>query len=228
MTGFTAWLQQLRLDTLLDYLISAAAALLSIAVHETCHGLAAYWMGDDTAKEQGRLSLNPLRHIDPVGLLMMVVFHFGWAKPVQVNAARFRDPKVGMAITALAGPVSNLLLGILALMLMTLCQFLSLRYAWLSYAGSFFSTLAAISLGLFLFNLIPIPPLDGSKVLFAVLPDRAYLTLMRYERYGMILLVLLLVLGVLDGPLSFLMNALLNGLFRLLTPYIRLVYHLLF
>ena len=182
MTTFLSWLRQLNFDTLLDTLIVVLASLLCITVHESCHGLAAYWLGDDTAKRMGRISLNPLRHIDIGGLIMMAIFHFGWAKPVTIDMRRFRNRRAGMAITALAGPVSNVILAFLALICLALC------------------------------NLIPIPPLDGSKVLFSLLPDSAYAWLMRYERYGMILLYILLFADVLDTPLNFLRTGLLNGL----------------
>lgn len=222
MSSFVSWLQQLQFGKLVNYLIGAAAALLCIAVHETCHGLAALWMGDDTAKQEGRLSLNPLRHIDPVGLLMMVVFHFGWARPVRVNMNRFRNPKLGMAITALAGPVSNVLLCILGLMIWFLL-YVRANGSTEGYLLLFFQEMYLISAGLAIFNIFPIPPLDGSKVLFALLPDAAYRQLMRYERYGMLVLVILLFTGVLDKPLNYLLSGLLNGLVWMLDPYFDLI-----
>ena len=183
--------------------------LLAITLHEASHGYVAWYFGDDTARSLGRVTLNPLKHIDPMGLLMMVVFKFGWAKPVPVNMMRFRSPKRGMALTALAGPASNVLLALVFLFLYGLLyralysvQFL-LDMIWLT---------AYISLALAIFNIIPVSPLDGSKVLFALLPDAAYAKLMRYERYGMALLMLLLLTGVLDVPLEFLRDGLLNGL----------------
>ena len=171
---------------LLNIVLSVVPALLCITFHEVSHGWVAYRLGDPTAKDAGRLTLNPLKHIDMMGLLMMVVFKFGWAKPVPVNMMRFRNPKRGMALTALAGPVSNVLLALVFLFLYGLLyralysvQFL-LDMIWLT---------AYISLALAIFNIIPVSPLDGSKVLFALLPDAAYAKLMRYERYGMILLL---------------------------------------
>ena len=165
---------------LLNIVLSVVPSLLCITFHEVSHGYVAYRLGDTTAKDAGRLTLNPLKHIDPMGLLMMVVFKFGWAKPVPVNMMRFRSPKRGMALTALAGPVSNVLLALVFLFLYGLLyralysvQFL-LDMIWLT---------AYISLALAIFNIIPVSPLDGSKVLFALLPDAAYAKLMRYERY---------------------------------------------
>ncbi|MBO6055297.1 MAG: site-2 protease family protein [Oscillospiraceae bacterium] len=223
MFSFTSWLQQLRFDRLLGYLVGAAAALLCIAVHETCHGLAALALGDDTAKREGRLSLNPLRHIDPVGLLMMVFFHFGWARPVRVNMYRFKNPKAGMAITALAGPVSNIVLCLIGLMILYPVSYVSGSSKVMQYVLMFLSELVLISAGLAIFNFFPIPPLDGSKVLFSLLPDRAYAKLMQYERYGMILLVILLLSNMLDRPLSFLLYGLLDVLSFLLKPYYQLI-----
>ena len=184
---------------LLNIVLSVVPSLLCITFHEVSHGYVAYRLGDTTAKDAGRLTLNPLKHIDPMGLLMMVVFKFGWAKPVPVNMMRFRSPKRGMALTALAGPVSNVLLALVFLFLYGLLyralysvQFL-LDMIWLT---------AYISLALAIFNIIPVSPLDGSKVLFAFLPDRAYMTLMRYEKYGMLVLFVLVWLGVGDNILS--------------------------
>lgn len=174
-----------------------AAVLLCLTVHETCHGLAAYALGDPTARDRRRLSLNPLRHIDWLGLAMLLVAGFGWAKPVPVDPRHFKKPRQGMAVTALAGPASNFLLALLAV-------FLSRElYRHLPYGGAgallfdfLLYTLAPLSIGLGLFNLLPIPPLDGSKILGAFLPGRIYASLMRYERYGMLVLLALSYFGV--------------------------------
>lgn len=203
MEAFQAWFSQLDFDRLWTLLVPALSALVCIGFHETCHGLAALMLGDPTAKRAGRLSLNPLRHIDPVGLVMMITLRFGWAKPVPVNMGYFKNPKLGMAITALAGPVSNLVLSAVALMLYAVCDFYY-QYTGteiLYWVSSFLIYTAVLSVGLAVFNLLPIPPLDGSKILFSLLPDRWYLWLMRYERYGSLLLMGLLVLNVLDGVL---------------------------
>ena len=183
------------------------AVLLCVVVHEVCHGLAAYWLGDPTAKRSHRLSLNPIHHLDVFGLLMMVVVGFGWAKPVPVDPRYFKHPKQGMAITALAGPISNFVLAYLsALVYSGLYAVMVVKgeTTGLALALEFFSVLILLNIGLGIFNLIPFPPLDGSKVLAMFLPDRLYLQWMRLERYGMIVLMALLWFGVLDG---FLMTA---------------------
>jgi Zn-dependent protease len=182
---------QLDLSSLGQAVLRVAAIFLCLTVHECCHGLAAYALGDPTAKQMHRLSLNPLRHIDWFGLVMMFVCGFGWAKPVPVDMRYFRNPKRGMALTALAGPASNFALALLLLGISKV-MYLTMSYSAATNAiFQFLLTASVLSVGLGLFNLIPIPPLDGSKVLAAALPDRAYYSLMRYERYGMLLLILL-------------------------------------
>lgn len=211
----TVW-QGLDWSFLTDILIYIIPALVCVTIHETCHGLVAYKLGDPTAKNAGRLTLNPIRHIDFWGLVMLVVCHFGWAKPVPVDARNFKDPKKGMAVTALAGPVSNLVLAVVLLVLY------GLLYVPLLHLGSvgFFLlrlilTTAYLSTALAVFNIIPISPLDGSKVLYSVIPDKAYFTILRYERYGMGLLIVLVATGVLGEPLSNVTGALFDRLFSI-------------
>ena len=215
MDGFRAWLAQLQFDGVWQTAVLVAASLLCITFHETCHGLAAYRLGDNTAKRMGRLSLNPLKHVDLMGLIMMALFRFGWAKPVPVDMRNFKNPKAGMALTALAGPVSNVVLAYAAVVLCNFVMFLADRLGstWLLLAlAQFFVYVEIISAGLAVFNVFPIPPLDGSKVLFALLSDRAYDRLMRYEKYGMGLLMVLLVTGVIDRPLGAMRDWLLTWL----------------
>ncbi len=183
---------------LLYLLITAFAVLLSLSVHELAHGLSAYWMGDKTAKHSGRLSLNPLHHLDPFGAFCLFCFGFGWAKPVPVNPWNFNNKKGGMVLTSLAGPFSNFILAFVAQFGVVLLG--SLSFASASQFSYMLATvgyiiclyLVRINLGLGIFNLIPIPPLDGSKVLTAVLPQRLYFKMMEYERYGFILLLILI------------------------------------
>ena len=186
----------LDFGTLRDAAVQLLAVLFCLTVHETCHGLAALALGDPTAKRQHRLSLNPLRHIDWFGLLMMLVAGFGWARPVPVNPNYFKKPRQGMALTALAGPASNLLLALLLLIPARLIYTYAHYSVFNQTALDFLTSTAALSIGLGLFNLIPIPPLDGSKVLAVLLPERAYRWLMRYERFGIFALWLLVALGV--------------------------------
>ena len=204
-------------------MLGVVPSLLCITLHELSHGLVAYRLGDDTAKRAGRLTLNPLRHLDPMGLLMMLVFRFGWAKPVPVNMMKFKNPKRGMAVTALAGPACNLLITVVFLFLY------GLLYSALdggTVGGIVLELLeltAYISLGYCIFNLIPVPPLDGSKVLFSALSDQAYLKLMRYERYGSVVLLILVWTGLLGKPLSRLIRTVFDLLFPIAQMAFRLV-----
>lgn len=173
------------------YIFSAVAALIALTVHEYSHGYAAYRMGDPTAKNLGRLTLNPLHHIDPFGTLCMILFRFGWAKPVPINPRYFKKPKKGFAIVALAGPLSNLILSFFSAGAYLLTNALLKDVAfeselWLTVAKNFILFLSifySLNLGLAIFNLLPIPPLDGSRLLNVILPQKYYFGLMRYERY---------------------------------------------
>lgn len=199
-----------------DAVARLAAVLLCLTVHETCHGLAAYGLGDPTAKSRNRLSLNPLRHIDWFGLLMMFAVGFGWARPVPVDPRYFKNPKRGMALTALAGPASNFLLAALAIEISKAIYLYGYYHPALDAVFMFcLYTLAPLSVGLGLFNLLPIPPLDGAKVLGALLPDEAYFRVMRYERYGMLVLVLLSFTGVGGSLINRGIMAVYGGLFNL-------------
>ena len=184
---------------LTNILLSIIPALICITLHELSHGFVAYKLGDTTAKDAGRLTLNPIKHLDIMGILMMVVFHFGWAKPVPVNMYRFRNPKRGMAITAVAGPLMNVLITIVFLFLYGL---LFRPLGEHNYLMEMIYLTAYLSISFAIFNIIPISPLDGSKVLFSVLPSERYDQLMRYERYGMILLLVLVSSGIFGRPLS--------------------------
>ena len=235
MFAWNTWLQGIDFGRIIQWMMFAAAALLSISVHESSHALAAWRLGDDTAKRMGRISLNPLRHLEPVGFVMMVVAHFGWARPVPVNMYRFKNPKAGMAITSAAGPASNLLLALLAGIGFYLSLFSGGQAHWAMWAGyvrpsgwHYYLTLflyicLLLNAGLAVFNLIPVSPLDGSKILAIILPDNAYRWLMRYERYGFAVLALLLFTGVLEGPLELLRGAVLDAVEAVARPLAGLI-----
>ncbi|MBQ3379414.1 MAG: site-2 protease family protein [Clostridia bacterium] len=200
-----------------ELIFRVIAVILALTVHEFSHGLAAYLMGDDTARIQGRLTLNPLKHIDIFGGIMLLLVGFGWAKPVGVNPMRFKNPKGGMAITALAGPVSNFILAFLFYVIALIVQINAAQPdgslgATAIAIITFFSVCISINIGLGVFNLIPVPPLDGSRVVTAFLPERTYFGIMRYERYIMLGLMALLFLNVLDVPLSFLFSKVWSGI----------------
>ena len=194
-------------SVLSGFVLSIVPSLICIVTHELCHGLAAYALGDMTAKQAGRLTLNPIRHIDFIGLLMMAVFRFGWAKPVPVDMRNFKHPKRDMALVALAGPVSNLLLALLFVALYIGLGPTVMRNLSPELAGAIVDTVlitAYISIALGVFNMLPIPPLDGSKVLFAMaLSDDKYYALMEYERYGMILIMILFWTGLAQPYFSY-------------------------
>ena len=210
--------QALDLTSLGGAVLRVAAVFLCLTVHESCHGLAALALGDSTAKSMHRLSLNPLRHIDWFGLLLMFVAGFGWAKPVPVDPRYFKKPKQGMALTALAGPVSNLLLAFLALLAAkAIFLYTPDVPGWNALFNFLMITLAPMSIGLGVFNLIPIPPLDGSKVLAVLLPDSAYIRLMRYERYGILVLLALSFAGVGGGVIS-------RGIFWIYSAFVTLIF----
>lgn len=214
MSGFTSWLSQLDFSVFYDYLIVIAASLLCIMFHEVSHGLCALALGDPTAKNAGRLSFNPIKHVDLMGLLMMAIFRFGWAKPVPIDMRRFKHPVSGMAITAAAGPVSNVVLAFLALCIRAAALYVYFRTGGpvSNFLVTFFEYVAILSVGLAVFNVIPIPPLDGSKILNALLPKNVYYQILRYEKYGFLVLMVILYVGLLDTPLTFCRQALLGGL----------------
>lgn len=218
------------IEGILDMLITLFCVFLSLTVHEFCHGAAAYLRGDNTAKRTGRLSLNPIHHLDPIGTLCLILFGFGWAKPVMVNPINFKRKtmKLDMVFTALAGPISNFILAFLAIfgtvlvaktadgfvfVGTTLMYYSEIVNKYALLAVQILQTLAVMNLGLGLFNLIPIPPLDGSKVLSAVLPTRIYFKLMEYERFGFIALIVLINLPVFNTFLNWALSGVLNGYF---------------
>ncbi|MBQ7288380.1 MAG: site-2 protease family protein [Clostridia bacterium] len=200
------------LNLFIYFLSSCAVIFLTMPVHEFAHAFAATKLGDPTPKYQGRLSLNPFHHIDYFGALCILLFGFGWAKPVSINSRNFDNPKRDMALTALAGPVSNLIVAFLVLFLTNFIFFLYniLQIGFLVYIAFFFGYIASINIHLAVFNLIPIPPLDGSRLLCAILPDSIYYRIMQYERFLFLIVLVLCYTGVLGGPLSTISNLIYN------------------
>jgi len=180
------------------------AVLIVITLHELSHGFAAYLLGDTTARDRGRLTFNPIAHIDIFGFLCMLVAGIGWAKPVPVSPYRFRtkNKKLGMAITALAGPLANLLIAFVFLFIRTLLVIYGYDVPILLGMASFMEITAVLSIGLMAFNLIPIPPLDGSKVLLPFLPNKVIEFFYKYERYISIGFLIVLMLDLLDGIIN--------------------------
>ena len=172
------------------YILSALVVLIALTVHEFSHGFAAYKLGDPTAKSLGRLSLNPIKHLDPIGAICMLFFHVGWAKPVPINARYFKKPKRDFALVALAGPLANLVMAFLsAFLYLFLCAlwrdivFVSaFRLALAKNVLLFLQLFHVINIGFAIFNLLPIPPFDGSRILNVILPQRIYFSIMKYER----------------------------------------------
>lgn len=185
------------------YTARALALLTAIPFHEAAHAWASDKLGDSTAKRYGRLSLNPLRHFDPLGALCMILVGFGWAKPVPIAAtSNFRHPKRDMALSAAAGPLSNLLLAYVCMILYKLAWYLTPSGWMWDFLCVLLQTMVQVNITLAVFNLLPVPPLDGSRIFNLILPRRWYFGIMRYERYIMIALLAVLWSGLLDRPLS--------------------------
>lgn len=213
-----------------ELLLIAPIVLIALICHECAHGFMAYKLGDTTAKEQGRLSLNPIKHIDIVGAICLLFFRYGWAKPVPINARNFKKPKRDIALTALAGPLSNIILGFfgcfvysLSLRIFSGVSFTEysfafwIYYIWINFAYNF----AWLNISLAIFNLIPLPPLDGSRIFFAFLPPKAYFKIMRYERQIALIFFIILFIdsrflnSFIIGGLSYVVNFVFNGMMSL-------------
>ena len=222
-------------DFLVELLLIIPSVLLALTFHECAHGFIAYKLGDPTAKYYGRLSLNPLKHIDPIGAICMIFTRFGWAKPVPIDISNFKNPKRDMALSALAGPVANIVLGFVGCFLyfISLIAIPSSVYAeqnfvfyivfvWMQFIYYF----AWLNISLAIFNLIPLPPLDGSKILYAFLPPKACNQFRKYEREISIVFMLVLLLdsrilgGVVTGGLSYIVNLIFNGFMSLFSLFL--------
>lgn len=203
------------LDVVFMILAYAVVLLLCLPVHEFAHGIVAYWCGDNTAKWHGRLSLNPFRHLDLWGTIMILTVGMGYAKPVPVNSRNFRNYKRDMILVALAGPLSNFLMAAIATFLYLLVAYVSTYSAVVEMVLSLLSIIISVNISLMVFNLLPIPPLDGSRLWSSLLPGKWAYTLEQYSRYITMGLFVLLFTGALDMPLYYLRSGVMNLLFNM-------------
>lgn len=201
-------------DQILNYIVMIPPLLLALTLHEFAHGWVAWRLGDPTAKNMGRLTLNPISHLDPVGTIAFIILRFGWAKPVPVNPSYFKNPLKDMLWVAAAGPATNMLLAVVsALLYKTLIQVISGMQATellLAIIPPVLGMLYAsvwINLVLCVFNLLPVPPLDGSRILTGILPPAMARSYLRVERYGFIVLLVLMLTGVIGGIISPFINS---------------------
>lgn len=205
-------------------LLSLPIVLLALSLHETAHGYAAWRLGDPTARNFGRLTLNPLKHLDPMGFICMLLAGFGWANPVPVNSRYFKKPRRDIALVALAGPLSNLLLAVVFLLLLRFVGFgvladlpvkTEFQFNLVYFAILFLYYGVYMNVTLALFNLLPVPPLDGSRILYVLLPPRLYYKMLQHQRVITLVVMALLLLGPLSTLLNWLTTLVLKGLFAL-------------
>lgn len=207
---------------LLQWFVRLIVAFTALPIHEFAHGFVADKLGDHTARYQGRLNINPFTHMDIIGTVCLVLTGFGWGKPVQINPRNFKNPKTGMAISAAAGPLSNIVMAFITLILYKVVNYLPFTNDVLTAVSFMLRIMTTVNISLAIFNLIPIPPLDGSRILNLFLPERVYFAMMRYEIVIFVGLFVILWTGILDGPLYFLNNLVLRGL-DFLTGFVDLI-----
>lgn len=186
----------------ITYLLRALVMLIAIPAHELAHAWVSWKLGDETAKRYGRMTMNPMAHFEPLGALCMILFGIGWAKPVPTNPRRFRNPRLGMAVTASAGPVMNLLIAYLSMIGYKLVFYMTPGNGLWDLLIQFLLMMIRLNVSLAVFNLLPVPPFDGSRMLLVLLPPKYYFGIMKYERYIMMGLLAILWLGLLNGVLA--------------------------
>lgn len=212
---------------LLNILVNIPITLIALTGHEFAHGWVSAKQGDPTPERDGRLTFNPLAHLDIAGTILMILTGFGWAKPVMVDPRYYKNQKRGMALTAAAGPLANFIMAFAAMLIYAIviivCEKLNIEARAVEVFGSFVYLFAVRNLCFMVFNIIPIPPLDGSKVLGLILPDKAYYTMLRYERYSMLLIMLLSLTGFFGGIIGTGVDAVMGGILKLLNAGINLI-----
>lgn len=212
-------------ETIFKYGVRILIIFMILPIHEFAHAYAAKKFGDSTAENMGRLTLNPISHIDIFGAICLVLTGFGWAKPVPVNPNRFKNYKLGSVITALAGPLSNVIVGYIGLVVLKIIMFSvasQLTTTWI-YVNIILSNFIIINLSLAVFNLLPIPPLDGSRILTTFIPLKYQWKIQDYQMYISIAFIVIIFSGILDTPLYFLMNLLYDGI-DFLTGWVDLIF----
>ncbi len=212
--------------SILGVLMSVVCRLVAITGHEVAHGFVSDKLGDPTPRREGRLSFNPLAHLDITGTILMLLTGFGWAKPVAIDPRYYRDTKKGMALVAVAGPLSNLVMAFLGLLIYAIFFIINVKTGALGTLTSFLQTFsmyfAQTNLCFMIFNLIPIPPLDGSRILGMFLSNRTYYKLLQYERYSMILIMVLSLTGAFSRIIGTGVGFVFNGIINILNVFVRM------